>query len=230
MPATPASTPLDQPYHRLAELPRTLWLPGLISHTGAVPDPDHTAQRLADLQAWRAALAQGRLPEVDANFGDPQALAALREAAGTLGLAALCRGADAMAEQLLRTLLWHLDRLIDLQPQLSREAAIAQVTQEFSAAWTVLKGDWDQVLALLQGLGDLGALRWDELRGQLNRREWAEAQRISQTLHQMPELVALIRRLGRAERAATPQALPPRAGAAPARPEGGGNAPARRAG
>ena len=216
MPAAPASAPLDQPYHRLAELPRPLWLPGLISHTGAGPDPDHTAQRLADLQTWRAALAQGRLPEVEANFGDPQALAALREAAGALGLAALCRSADAMAQQLLRTLLWHLDRLIDLQPPLSREAAIAQVTQEFSAAWTVQKGDWDEVLALLQGLGDLGALRWDELRGQLNRREWAEAQRISQTLQQMPELVALIRRLGRAERAATPPALPPRASDAPA--------------
>ena len=216
MPQAAGIAPLDQPYHRLAELPRSLWLPGLISHTGTRPDSDHTGQRLADLQAWRDALAQGRLPEVAADFGDPQAMAPLRAAAGALGLAALCRGADAFAQQLLRTLLWHLDRLIDLQPRLTRDAAIAQVTQEFSAAWTLLKGDWDQVLALLQGLGDLGALRWDELRGQLNRREWAEAQRISQTLHQMPELVALIRRLGRAERAATPQALPPRASDTPA--------------
>ena len=211
-----ASAPLDQPYHRLADLPRTLWLPGLISHTGAMPDPDHSGQRLADLQTWRSALAQGRLPDASADFGDPQALAALREAAGTLGLAALCRGADAMAQQLLRTLLWHLDRLIDLQPRLSRAEAIDQVTHEFTAAWQVLKGDWDAVLALLLGLGELGALRWDELRGQLSRREFAEAQRISETLRQMPELVALIRRLGRAERAATPQALPPRASDAPA--------------
>ena len=217
MRVAPTTAPLDQPYHRLADLPRTLWLPGMISHTGARPDPDHTGQRLADLQAWRGALAQGRLPEVGADFGDPQALAALRAATGSLGLAALCRGADALAEQLLRTLLWHLDRLIDLQPRLSRAQAIAQVTQEFSAAWTLRKGDWDQVLALLQGLGDLGALRWDELRGQLSRREWAEAQRISETLRQLPELVALIRRLGRAERAAQALARPPRADAA-ARP------------
>ena len=215
MPPPATDTPLDQPYHRLADLPRTLWLPGLISHTGAGTEADHTGQRLADLQAWREALAQGRLPEAAADFGDPQALGALRRAAGTLGLAAPCRGADALAEQLLRTLLWHLDRLIDLQPRLSRAQAIAQVTQEFSAAWTLLRGDWDEVLALLQGLGDLGALRWDELRGQLNRREWAEAQRISETLRRMPELVALIRRLGRAERVAEAPALPPRAASPP---------------
>ena len=217
MPLAATGAPLDQPYHRLADLPRTLWLPGLISHTGAGTEADHTGQRLADLQTWRDALAQGRLPEPAADFGDPQALGALRRAAGTLGLAGLCCGADALAEQLLRTLLWHLDRLIDLQPRLNRAQAIDQVTQEFSAAWALLKGDWDQVLALLQGLGDLGALRWDELRGQLSRREWNEAQRISETLRRMPELVALIRRLGRAERVAEAPALPPRAAPLPPR-------------
>ena len=206
---------LDQPYDRLAALPRTLWLPGLVSHTGpaaaaGAPGIDSTGQRLADLQHWRLALAQGQLPAVQADFGDAQATASLRQASATLGLAALCRGADALAEQLLRTLLWHLDRLIDLQPGLTRSQAIAQVTQEFSAAWTTLKGDWDTALALLQGLGDLGALRWDELRGLLSRREWSEAQRISDALRRMPELAALVRRLGRAERAAAPQALPPR--------------------
>ena len=204
----PPASPLEDPFQRLALLPRTLWLPALISATGT--GPDTSAQRLLDLQRWLDALAVGELPPADADFGDPAALAPLRSAIGELGLAGLCRGADAMAEQLLRTLLWHLDRLIDLQPRLSRTQAIAQVSEEFSAAWTLLKGDWDQVLVLLQGLGDLGELRWDELRGQLSRREWQEAQRISETLKTLPELVALIRQLGRAERAAQPQALPPR--------------------
>ena len=36
------------------------------------------------------------------------------------------------------------------------------------------------------------------------------AQRISETLKTLPELVALVRRLGRAERATQPLALPPR--------------------
>ena len=222
MPAhDPAAAPLDQPYHRLADLPRALWLPGLISHTGPLgaPSPssssspalDVTGQRLADLHAWQQALAQGRLPDTAADLGDAAALAPLRAALGTLGLAPLCRGASALAEQLLRTLLWHLDRLIDLQPRLSRDQAIAQITQEFSATWQVLKGDWDALLALLQGLGDDGPLRWDALRGQLGRREFAEAQRISQALRHEPQLVALIRRLGRTERAVTPPPLPPRA-------------------
>ena len=209
----PAASPLEAPYDRLAHLPRTLWLPALVCSAGPPDAPagtDPTGQRLADLQRWRASLARGDLPPADADFGAPDASAALRGAAGTLGLAAICFGAEAMSEQLLRTLLWHLDRLADLQPRLSRSAAINQITQEFSDAWSVIKGDWDEVMALLQGLGDISQLRWDELRGQLSRREWAEAQRISEKLKALPELAALIRRLGRAERAARAQALPPR--------------------
>lgn len=206
--AVPPASPLEQPFQQLAALPRTLWLPALVCHTGT-GEADTSAQRLADLQRWRSALARGELPADDAHFGDPTALAPLRNAAGALGLAGLCRASDALSEQLLRSLLWHLDRLIDLQPRLDRAQAIAQITTEFSSAWTVLKGDWDAVLALLQGLGDLGALRWDELRGQLSRREWQAAQHISDTLARLPELAALIRRLGRAERAAQAPARPP---------------------
>lgn len=211
--STPPASSLESPYHRLAPLPRTLWLPALVCSAGPPDAPagtDPTGQRLADLQRWREALARGELPPADADFGAPDATAMLRGAAGRLGLAALCFGAEPMSEQLLRTLLWHLDRLADLQPRLSRSAAIDQVTQEFTAAWDLIKGDWDAVMALLQGLGDASQLRWDELRGQLSRREWAEAQRISDKLKALPELAALIRRLGRAERAARPQALPPR--------------------
>ena len=205
----PPASPLEQPFQQLAALPRTLWLPTLVCRTGS-GDTDTSTQRLADVQRWREALSRGELPAADAHFGDPAAMAPLRAAVGSLGLAGLCRGADTLAEQLLRTLLWHLDRLIDLQPRLDRDQAIHQISAEFSSAWVLLKGDWDAVLALLQGLGDLGALRWDELRGQLSRREWQAAQRISDTLARLPELAALIRCLGRDQRAAQPHALPPR--------------------
>ena len=120
MPYSPSpSPPADAPYHQLQPLPRTLWLPALISAVGT------PQARLQDTQRWREALALGELPPADADFGDAQACRALRQVCGELGLSSLCLGAAAMAEQLLRTLLWHLDRLIDLQPQLSREAAIA---------------------------------------------------------------------------------------------------------
>ena len=125
---TAAPTPAaghDAPYHRLADLPRSLWLPALINSAG------HSASRLADLPRWREALARGALPPADADFGDPAAVGPLRRACGELGLPALCEGAPAMAEQLLRTMLWQLDRLIDLQPRLSRPQAIAQVTPHF---------------------------------------------------------------------------------------------------
>ncbi len=205
--------PLDAPYHRLAALPRTLWLPALVCSANAADPPpgsDTCPQRLADVARWREALLRGQLPPANADFGAADVCTALREVAGALGLAAACSGAEPLVEQLLRTLLWHLDRLAGLQPRLGRAQAITQLQQEFSDAWQLMQRDWDAALALMQGLGELGSLRWDELRGQLNRREWAEAQRISDKLKALPELVALIRRLGRAERAARPQALPPR--------------------
>jgi len=194
---------MDAPYHGLQPLPRTLWLPTLITAVGA------SAPRLADVQRWRLALLAGALPDEDAHFGDPEAVAALRSAIGELGLPKLCRAAPAMVEQVLRTALWHLDRLIDLQPRLARNEAIAQTTQDFRDSWQQEAADWDELLALLQGLGDLASLRWDELRGHLNSREFHEAQRIAERLAQMPALAALIRQLGRAERAASGRALPP---------------------
>jgi uncharacterized protein with von Willebrand factor type A (vWA) domain len=194
---------LDAPYDRLAPLPRALWLPALVTSAG------RTAQRLTDLERWRTALERGELPAADADFGDAEATTPLRTACGDLGLPTMCRRTPALAEQLLRTLLWHLDRLIDLQPRRTRAEAIAHVSGEFRDAWQREQGAWDTVLALLQDLGDLAHLRWDELRGLLTSREWREAQRIAERLAQLPELVALIHRLGRAERAAHAEALPP---------------------
>ena len=135
----------DAPYDQLATLPRTLWLPALVSHTGADALADSSARRLADVQRWRSALAQGDLPPADAHFGDAQACAALRSVVGQLQLPAAARNADAMGEQILRSVLWHLDRLIDLQPALGRPAAIRQIGQEFCAAWQRLQADWDAV-------------------------------------------------------------------------------------
>ena len=166
---------LDAPWDRIDPLPRALWLPGLVTSIGA------PAQRLHDVERWHTALLAGELPPLDAHFGDPEAVAPLREACRALGLPALCRATEALAEQVLRTLLWHLDRLIDLQPRLTRGEALAQVTDEFKAAWVQEKGDWEEVMALLQGLGDLPQLSRDALRGLLRTREWAEAQRVAQS-------------------------------------------------
>jgi hypothetical protein len=78
--------------------------------------------------------------------------------------------------QVLRTALWHLDTLVDHPAGQSRAEAIAAMAQAFREEWTVERQGWEEVLALLQTLGDLARLRWDELKGRLNSREWREAQ------------------------------------------------------
>lgn len=183
---------LDAPYDRLGGLPRELWLPGLVTACG------DSAQRLADLPCWLAALCDGALPDPAHHFGDPQALGPLRAAVGELDLPTLARGVPALAQQVLRTMLWHLDRIADAQPRCSRDEAIARCAADFRAEWQVEKSGWEAALALMQDLGDLSALRWDDLRGRLNSREWREAQRLSAMLAHLQPLVELIRALGRA--------------------------------
>jgi uncharacterized protein with von Willebrand factor type A (vWA) domain len=183
---------LDAPFHHLDALPRELWLPGIVNGVG------DTARRLADLAPWLAALLAGELPPRDADFADAQALEPMRDAIGALDLPALTRGTPALAQQVLRTMLWHLDRIASLQPQLARAAAITEAAAGFRDEWTLHKHGYDEILALLHGLGDLAHLTWDELQGRLNSREWREAQRIAALLGHLPELAALIRALGRA--------------------------------
>ncbi|WP_295641435.1 VWA domain-containing protein [uncultured Methylibium sp.] len=182
---------IDRPYDRLASLPRELWLPGL---TGAFGD---TAARLAHAERWLAALERGELPTVDLDFGDPQAVGPLRRAIGELELPAVASGVPAAAQQVLRTAFWHLDGLIDRPAWQSREAAVAAMVEAFRAEWEIQRSDWENVRGLLQDLGDLANLKWDALRGRLARREWRDAQQLSQLMARLPALAALIASLGR---------------------------------
>ena len=197
---------LDAPYDRLEALPRELWLPAVITSAG------ENARRLGDLAHWLAALDAGDLPAEGLDFADPQALRAMREAVAALDLPGLCKGAPALAQQVLRTLLWHLDRINDHQPARRREDAIALEAQGFRDEWELQKGGWEEVLSLMQGLGELANMSWDQLRGLLRSREWREAQRISALLAHLPALAELIRALGRAQH--HPQ-RPPAMSAAP---------------
>lgn len=202
--------PLDAPHALLQALPRTLWRGALVTGIG------QREPRLADARRWLDALDAGALPPAGADFGDPEALAPLREAIAALGLPALARGVPAVAEQLLRTLFWHLDRIADLQPRCSRAAAIERTAADFRAAWTLQAAGLEERLALLQGLGDLSQLRWDDLQGRLDSRDWQAARRAADWLAQLPALAELIRRLGRREPAERPPPARP-----PAAPGGG---------
>lgn len=207
--------PIDRPYDRLQALPRTLWLPALVNSRG------ECGQRLADVAVWLRELVAGRLPPHDADFGDAEAAPLLREAVAELGLPVLCRQTPALAEQVLRTMLWHLDRIAGRQPRLTRAAAVEQAARDFRAEWQPHAAELGRDLALLLGLGDLSHLRWDELSGQLRSREWQAARRAAEWLLQLPALTELLRRLGRSERAPTAAPAPaPQADDRPRAPTG----------
>ena len=196
----------DAPYDRLQALPRPVWLPTLTAAVG------QRERRLDDVQVWLSALDSGVLPAIDADFGDGHASAALRRVVGTLNLPAFTRATPALAEQVMRTMLWHLDRAVDLEPRLTRDAAIAQITQEFEQSWQLELHGLEADLALLRDLSGGAHLPWGELRGRLRSRAWHEARRAAERLAALPELTALLRRLGRrefsprADRAPAPQA------------------------
>ena len=189
----------NAPYHLVAALPRALWQSALVCSSGP------TAQRLQHLPAWEAALRAGQLPDTACDLGDPAACTPLRQAVSQLDLCALAQGSAAMAQQVLRSMLWHLDSVIDRQCTESREVAIARMVQAFKSQWATERQGWEEVLALFKTLGDLPELRWDDLRGRVSSREWQEARRIGELLAQLKELASFIDHIGRAQRhAGTP--------------------------
>lgn len=181
----------NAPYHHLQALARTLWMPALVCSSGAA------VRRLEDLPRWERALLAGELPPPDCNFSDPAALDVLRSLVAELELCTLTRGSAAMAQQVLRTMLWHLDRLIDRPAGEPREAAIERMAASFRDTWSGPREGWEEVLALFKSLGELADLQWDTLRGHLGSRGWAEARRIGELLAQLRELSAFVDRIGR---------------------------------
>ncbi|MFP8833404.1 VWA domain-containing protein [Hydrogenophaga sp. XSHU_21] len=146
---------------------------------------------------WLNALQRGALPDPAHDWGDPGATQALRPLLHELDLTQLTQGSEAMARQVMQSVLWHLDSLIDRPEGEPRDQAVARMRDAFRESWDVQRHGWDEVLALMQSLGDLAHLRWDELKGVLSRREWAEARRIGELLARLPRLAGFIDGVGR---------------------------------
>jgi uncharacterized protein with von Willebrand factor type A (vWA) domain len=178
-------------WQKLDDLPRELWRWAAVCSAG---EPD---ARLPQLLRWMDALQQGALPHPTDDWADPEATQALRPVLIELEMHQLTQGSEALTLQVMQSLLWHLDRLIDRAPEVPRSTAIAQMANDFRESWTLQRQGWDEVLALLQSLGDLAHLRWDDLKGQLSRREWQEARRIGEVLQRLPALARFIDRVGR---------------------------------
>jgi VWA domain containing CoxE-like protein len=184
---------LDAPYDGLARLPRALWRGAVVTAAG------RPASRVAHLAVWRAQLMQGELPGAAEHFDDPEAVLALRQEVAALDLPRLSQKSAAGAEQVLRTMCWHLDSLIDRPADQPRAEAIRAMVQSFRLQWQHERADWEALLALLQGFGDTSQLGCEAVAGWLRARPWEQAAKLAAVLQSRPALQALVNQLGRRE-------------------------------
>ena len=187
------SDALEVAYRALDELPVDLRQQAIVNSRGTA------AARCDDLAALRRALLAGEpLPEDAAAWPLAPAAAAFREAILGQGLAALARHNEAVTDQVLLTLLWHSDRIVDYPEE--GDAAIARAVRSFRAEWQSLAAEIGELLSAFDVLGDtLKANNWGITRGLLHSEAWQELVRIRKMLETMSELRTLIRQLGRAQ-------------------------------
>lgn len=190
------TAPADRPYHHLDAIARELWRWSVVCSGG-------TAEaRLAQAAPWHDALLAGRLPDAALDLGDPEAVAPLRRLLTELDLLTLTQGNASLTRQMLQSLLWHLDSLIERPASETRAAAIVRMADAFRENWTLQRQGWEEALSLLKSLGDPSHLNWDDLKGQLNRHEWADARRIGSLLERLPAVAQFIDGVGRRQLAA----------------------------
>lgn len=179
----------------LERLPRSLWLAGLTHSQGSL-EP-----RLAALERWRAVLLGGRVPWQTAACwpGEPLATS-LCDTVQRLGLQRHCTECEPLADAVVQSLLFHVDLIVDyIDRGEDEQHAIARALAAFEQDWVERCADID---ALAEIFGDPGDLlkncRWDMLRGLLRSNDWQSVVRIRALIEGLPELTAIIRRLGRA--------------------------------
>ena len=177
-------------------LPRSLWLGSVINSQGSLE------ARLGALHGLREALRAGRIADpASAPWPDRALAAALHLVFLRLGLAELCREQEQLADQVLASMLWHLDRIVDyIDRGDSIEAATAAALAAFEEDW---RERCELVKELVEVFGVAGDLlknvNWDLLRGVLRSEGWQEILRAHRLIETLPELARLIRRLGRAQ-------------------------------
>lgn len=178
----------------LDALPRTLWLSAVVNNEG---DP---VARLHWVAAARERLLAGCSP-FDGHDGEglpADLVAAWRDPMARLGLESLSRGQPAVADQVLRSLLWHVDQVARLCDRMPRARAIDRMAAAFDAEWIERGQSLHEVMRLVDSLdGVANFARWSELQGLLRSESWQGILEARERLERMPQLAALIRRLGR---------------------------------
>ncbi|MGE5338437.1 MAG: VWA domain-containing protein [Gemmatimonadota bacterium] len=184
----------EQRLATLDALPRNLWLGSMINSQGSL-EP-----RLRALQGLREALLGGGAPAPEsAHWPDRALAAALHSAFLRLELPRFCRDRSELTDQVLSSMLWHLDRIVDhVDRGDSAEAARQKAVDAFAEEWKErcdLLDDLEAVLGVTEAIAK--NTDWDLLRGLLRSEGWQEIVRIRGMLEALPELAALIQRLGR---------------------------------
>lgn len=199
MPTTPSCVScfhpdaLDLPLAALDHLPRNLWLQGIINSVGILP------QRLDGLYLLRESLLAGALPPwQEWRWPIGAVLTPFVEVLVALDLAVYCAGNPDVTDQLLRSLLWHTDRIIEYRHESDEARAIERAVAAFHEDWRERVGAMDELIYVFGDVADaLKSARWDATRGLLKSEGWQEMLRIRRLLEHLPELRELIRRLGR---------------------------------
>lgn len=180
----------------LERLPRGLWLGSMINSQGAL-NP-----RLDALDRLHAALLAGCVP-VAASLDWPRGALAqsLCAALKRLELAGFCSDRAGLTQQVLSSLLWHFDLIVDYVDRGDSQAeAEAKAVEAFAADWSERCGLMEELAAVF---GDVDELlknaNWDMLQGLLCSSNWREVVRIRGLIERLPELMRFIRQLGRAQ-------------------------------
>lgn len=189
---------LDAPLAPLDDLPRSLWLQGLVNSVGTL------APRLRGIQDLRRGLATGALPPAP-EWPSQHAARPFLDKIAEMELPRYCHERQDVADQVVQSLLWHSDRIIDRLDDLPASEAARQAAEAFGEEWKRTQGEIDELAWVFGDLGDLlKAERFALVRGLLRTEGWQELLRIRRLLESMPELQALIRALGRARQTAEP--------------------------
>ena len=179
----------------LDALPRSLWLGSLVNSQGTL-EP-----RLNRLQDLRSQLVAGALGAPGAlSWPGPPLAGAIHTILLQLALPAWCRQRDALTDQILSSLLWHLDRIVDYIDRGDQAQAAAQRALEaFREDWQQRRAWADELEAVFGPAEELFKhTRWDLLRGLLRSEGWQEVLRARRLIESLPVLAEAIRRLGRA--------------------------------
>ena len=183
-------------------LPKSLWM-GAITHLfGALES------RLPQLRSTLEALGgDGSAPTP--GWLSPALAVRIDDIVARQALVDHCRRDAALAETVLRSLIFHLDFVPGYRDRGASEArAFDMALDAFEGDWAARCGSMDELVEVLGDVpDDLKNDRWDALAGLLQSADWQAAVRIRQLIESLPQLSALIRRLGRS----VPQPEPARA-------------------